>query len=105
MIRIALVAALLLGAAACSSEGETPDVSVVTTVNAPPASECDGSAPSASDVAACLEAAASTTTSTAPPLTLTTVPNTVAGASTTVPAAPPVTCGPDPDETHPPPCD
>lgn len=30
--------------------------------------------------------------------------STVATTTSTV-AAPPVTCGPDPDETHPPPCD
>ena len=40
--------------------------------------------------------------------TTTTVVATSEPATTTAPttvAAPPVTCGPDPDETHPPPCD
>lgn len=32
-------------------------------------------------------------------------PNSTTTATTTVVPKPPVTCGPDPDETHPPPCD
>jgi hypothetical protein len=87
---------VLLAVAACSAdEGDTPDVSVpshtlATTV------ECDGSAPDASDVAACLAAA-----TTAIEVADSTEVPTVVTATPTVP----VTCGPDPDETHPPPCD
>jgi hypothetical protein len=44
-------------------------------------------------------------TTQAPTVAVTATSEPVTATTITTVAAPPVTCGPDPDETHPPPCD
>ena len=86
-MRVHLLAALVLLAACASDEGDSPDT---TGLPGPPITV----------------AVPSTTTSTTTTVAVTTgAVQTVATTTVTVPTTPPVTCGPDPDETHPPPCD
>lgn len=106
----AALAALTLTLAACSSTRELPDdndrppvgsLTVPTSTVPAFTEECDGTATNATDLAACL--AASTTTPAVDPTEAEDVPGSTHGGDS--PVEPPGTCGPDPDETHPPPCD
>jgi len=95
-VRLALIAVVALALAACTSESDTPDVDTVVPSNTvvithasttvPPFADCSSESP----VDPCVTPSDVSVSEPAP--------------SSTV-SEPPVTCGPDPDETHPPPCD
>ena len=88
--RVLVVVASAACLAACAGdEHDTPDVTGVPTV----ASTAVMTGPAVPTTVAAVTSTAGYGSGTAP-----------ATAAATVPA-PPVTCGPDPDETHPPPCD
>jgi len=97
-VRLALIAVVALALAACTSESDTPDVDTVVPSNTvvithasttvPPFADCSSESP----VDPCVTPSDDVSvTSVSPP--------------SVNQSEPPATCGPDPDETHPPPCD